>query len=47
MHTADITIDGVRNSLTCAFIVGCNSIYTGKGMMVAPKEDFLTKKLNW
>ena len=45
MHTADITIDGVRNSLTCAFIVGCNSIYTGKGMMVAPKGGFFDKKI--
>ena len=45
MHKADITIDGVNQSLTCAFIVGCNSVYTGKGMMVAPNGGFFDKKI--
>lgn len=45
MHSADVTIDGVSESLTCAFIVGCNSIYTGKGMMVAPNGGFFDKKI--
>jgi len=45
MHTAEVTIDGVSNPLTCAFIVGCNSVYTGKGMMVAPNGGFFDKKI--
>ena len=45
MHTAEIAIDGVSNPLTCAFIVGCNSVHTGKGMMVAPNGGFFDKKI--
>ena len=45
MHTAEVTIDGVSNPLTCAFIVGCNSVHTGKGMMVAPNGGFFDKKI--
>ena len=45
MYTAEIAIDGVSNPLTCAFIVGCNSVHTGKGMMVAPNGGFFDKKI--
>ena len=32
--------------LECAFIVGCNSKHTGKGMIVAPKGGFADKKID-
>ena len=46
MHTARITIDNVEKKRTCAFIVGCNSIHTGKGMKVAPKGGFFDGKMD-
>jgi|TARA_B100001093_G_C26845361_1_gene1022522 diacylglycerol kinase family enzyme len=45
MYSAEIIVDGVRKPLTCAFIVGCNSVHTGKGMMVAPKGGFFDQKI--
>ena len=32
--------------LECAFIVGCNSKHTGKGMIVAPNGGFSDKKID-
>ena len=40
MHRAKITIDNIEKDITCAFIVGCNSVHTGKGMKVAPNGGF-------
>ena len=46
IHKAEIVVDGVKKSLECAFIVGCNSIHTGKGMIVAPDGGFFDKKID-
>ena len=40
IHKAEIEVDGDKKSLECAFIVGCNSIHTGKGMKAAPNGGF-------
>ena len=39
-YNASISINGESSDLSCAFIVGCNSIHTGKGMKIAPKGGF-------
>ena len=39
-YDAQITIDGKTFDIECAFIVGCNSIHTGKGMKAAPNGGF-------
>ena len=46
IHKAEIVIEGVSKLLECAFIVGCNSKHTGKGMIVAPKGGFSDKKID-
>ena len=46
IHKAEIVIEGVPKLLECAFIVGCNSKHTGKGMIVAPKGGFSDKKID-
>ena len=46
IHKAEIIIEGVPKLLECAFIVGCNSMHTGKGMIVAPKGGFFDKKID-
>ena len=46
IHKAEIVIEGVPKLLECAFIVGCNSKHTGKGMIVAPKGGFFDKKID-
>ena len=33
IHKAEIQVDGEQKMLECAFIVGCNSKHTGKGMI--------------
>ena len=39
-YNAKVTIDGENFDIECAFIVGCNSIHTGKGMKAAPNGGF-------
>ena len=46
VHKAEIQVDGEHKILECAFIVGCNSKHTGKGMIVAPKGGFADKKID-
>lgn len=46
IHKAEIVIEGIPKLLECAFIVGCNSKHTGKGMIVAPKGGFSDKKID-
>ena len=46
VHKAEIQVDGEHKMLECAFIVGCNSKHTGKGMIVAPKGGFSDKKID-
>ena len=46
IHKAEIEVDGEHKVLECAFIVGCNSKHTGKGMIVAPKGGFADKKID-
>ena len=46
IHKAEIQVDGEHKMLECAFIVGCNSKHTGKGMIVAPKGGFADKKID-
>ena len=46
VHKAEIQVDGEHKMLECAFIVGCNSKHTGKGMIVAPKGGFADKKID-
>ena len=46
IHKAEIIIEGIPKLLECAFIVGCNSKHTGKGMIVAPKGGFFDKKID-
>jgi len=46
IHKAEIEVDGLHKVLECAFIVGCNSKHTGKGMIVAPKGGFADKKID-
>ena len=46
IHKAEIQVDGEHKVLECAFIVGCNSKHTGKGMIVAPKGGFADKKID-
>ena len=46
IHKAEIVIEGVPKLLECAFIVGCNSKHTGKGMIVAPEGGFSDKKID-
>ena len=46
VHKAEIQMDGEHKMLECAFIVGCNSKHTGKGMIVAPKGGFADKKID-
>ena len=40
IYNASISINGESSDLSCAFIVGCNSTHTGKGMKIAPKGGF-------
>jgi len=37
---ASITVNNDSYDISCAFIVGCNSIHTGKGMKIAPNGGF-------
>ena len=46
IHKAQIVVNGKPKLLECAFIVGCNSKHTGKGMIVAPKGGFYDKKID-
>ena len=46
IHKAEILVDGEHKVLECAFIVGCNTKHTGKGMIVAPKGGFQDKKID-
>ena len=46
IHKAEIQVDGEQKMLECAFIVGCNSKHTGKGMIVAPDGGFSDKKID-
>ena len=46
IHKAEIVIEGIPKLLECAFIVGCNSKHTGKGMIVAPNGGFSDKKID-
>ena len=46
MHRAKITTDNIEKDITCAFIVGCNSVHTGKGMKVAPNGGFFDEKMD-
>ena len=46
IHKAEIQVDREQKMLECAFIVGCNSKHTGKGMIVAPKGGFSDKKID-
>ena len=46
VHKAEIQVDGEHKMLECAFIVGCNSKHTGKGMIVAPRGGFADKKID-
>ena len=46
IHKAEMVVDGVKKTLECAFIVGCNSIHSGKGMIVAPKGGFYDGKID-
>ncbi len=39
-YDAQVTIDGKTFDIGCAFIVGCNSVHTGKGMKAAPNGGF-------
>ena len=39
-YNAKVTIDSETFDIECAFIVGCNSIHTGKGMKAAPNGGF-------
>ena len=39
-YNAKVTIDGENFDIECAFIVGCNSVHTGKGMKAAPNGGF-------
>ena len=39
-YNASISINGKSSDLSCAFMVGCNSIHTGKGMKIAPRGGF-------
>ena len=39
-YNAKVTIDSESFDIKCAFIVGCNSIHTGKGMKAAPNGGF-------
>ena len=46
IYKAEIQVNGEHKVLECAFIVGCNSKHTGKGMIVAPKGGFADKKID-
>ena len=46
VHKAEIEVDGEHKMLECAFIVGCNSKHTGKGMIVAPNGGFADRKID-
>ncbi|MEE2632156.1 MAG: hypothetical protein VX826_00300, partial [Candidatus Neomarinimicrobiota bacterium] len=39
-YDAKMTINNNTSDISCAFIVGCNSIHTGKGMKAAPNGGF-------
>ena len=40
IYKAKISIDDKSSDISCAFMVGCNSMYTGKGMKIAPLGGF-------
>ena len=40
LYKASISIDGKASDISCAFMVGCNSVHTGKGMKIAPSGGF-------
>ena len=46
LYKASISIDGKASDISCAFIVGCNSVHTGKGMKIAPSGGFYDEMMD-
>jgi YegS/Rv2252/BmrU family lipid kinase len=46
LYKASISIDGKTSDISCAFMVGCNSIHTGKGMKIAPSGSFYDEMID-
>ena len=46
LYKAKISIDGETSDISCAFMVGCNSIHTGKGMKIAPLGGFYDEMID-
>ena len=46
LYKAKISIDGKASDISCAFIVGCNSVHTGKGMKIAPSGGFYDEMMD-
>jgi len=46
LYKAKISIDGETFDISCAFMVGCNSIHTGKGMKIAPLGGFYDEMID-
>jgi len=46
LYKASISIDGKTSDISCAFMVGCNSIHTGKGMKIAPSGGFYDEMMD-
>lgn len=46
LYKAKISIDGETSDISCSFMVGCNSIHTGKGMKIAPLGGFYDEMID-
>ena len=46
LYKASISIDGKASDISCAFMVGCNSVHTGKGMKIAPSGGFYDEMMD-
>ena len=46
LYKALISIDGEMSNISCAFMVGCNSVHTGKGMKIAPSGGFYDEMID-
>ena len=46
LFKASISIDGKISNISCAFMVGCNSVHTGKGMKIAPSGGFYDEMID-
>ena len=46
LYKALISIDGEISNISCAFMVGCNSVHTGKGMKIAPSGGFYDEMID-